>query len=677
LEEGIGQIMIANLLVGLMYLLLSMCLAELTSTVTFVGGSFGYCRCSLGPFWGYLVGASEAFENFLVTIALVFNVSTACTAGFGTDRAYEPLWMAITYLIMCGIHLRGGALLWHSIMGTGAITVILILIYCGGTMEHINMEKYAYGQGLFKRSPFHFMQGMFYSAWFYIGVEIVPQTCKRIINVNVNLPRGLVVATLFTFVISFWVMIGACGNFPGASISLALDPFPLTFGYKLILRAPRGFGAIMAILPSFAAALVFMYGCGYQLQALSNSGILPTIFAKSFGENETPYFNLVASSLIQYLVCILIWFVFPYEIPVLLQVVFVGAALVYTGLFAAFIVFRTHFGNMKRHWVSPLGIPGAVLGIGIAQTMFVSVTFFQATYEPIVFYCIYLFAALIFYFAYAKKYQFFSPEEQKKFLKVYILNANKRNRKKKPLYLQKIESFFLPVTAFVATITGDTTMQSRSNLDGPKKGATSLTNAGNKSLSKFNAISPVDSQGADARVAATPSAPTVASPSTSTLSVKNSTVSPAPEFPTTATAEKESNGDIETRGAETTNAAATHHQHHSKPNGGLRASQQLLRSSLAISGSMRMTWSGKVMNTNESRKFFEVLASEEDHPIEKLIVALPDQFVLDDTAVNYDVDDDSAVAFDVDGNILLNEMENVPSRDTTEFDATPRDVESA
>lgn len=175
--------MVANLLVGLMYLLLSMCLAELTSTVTFVGGSFGYCRCSLGPFWGYLVGATEAFENFLVVIVTVFNIATACTVGFGTDHRYEPLWMAITYLIMCGVHLRGGALLWHSIMGSGVITMILVLIYCGGTMEHINMQKYAYAQGLFKRSPFHFMQGMFYCAWFYIGVEIVPQTCKRIIDV--------------------------------------------------------------------------------------------------------------------------------------------------------------------------------------------------------------------------------------------------------------------------------------------------------------------------------------------------------------------------------------------------------------------------------------------------------------------------------------------------------------
>lgn len=184
MEEGFGQIIVANLLVGLMYVLLAMCFAELTSTVTFVGGSFGYCRCSLGPFWGYLVGASEAFENILVVIVTVFNIATAFTVGFGTDRMYEPLWMAITYIIMFGIHLRGGALLWYSIMAAGVISMILVLIYCAGTMASVNLDKYVYQQDLFKKSPYHFMQAMFYCAWFYMGMEIVPQTCKRIINVG-------------------------------------------------------------------------------------------------------------------------------------------------------------------------------------------------------------------------------------------------------------------------------------------------------------------------------------------------------------------------------------------------------------------------------------------------------------------------------------------------------------
>ena len=55
-EYGLIQLLFANLIVGLLYVLLSVCLGELTSIVAFPGGSFGYCRCAFGPFFGYLVG---------------------------------------------------------------------------------------------------------------------------------------------------------------------------------------------------------------------------------------------------------------------------------------------------------------------------------------------------------------------------------------------------------------------------------------------------------------------------------------------------------------------------------------------------------------------------------------------------------------------------------------------
>eukprot|EP01033_Poteriospumella_lacustris_P014276 gene14276-biopygen6483 len=46
-------------------------------------------------------------------------------------------------------------------------------------------------------------------------------------------------------------------------------------------------------------------------------------------------------------------------------------------------------------------------------------------------------------------------------------------------------------------------------------------------------------------------------------------------------------------------------------------------------GSMRVGWSGKALTMTESKKFFEVLTSAtEEHVAEKLLVALPNQFVM-------------------------------------------------
>lgn len=172
-----------------MYILLSMCFAELTSIVAFAGGSFGYCRASLGPFWGFMVGASEMLENFLYVIVTVMTIGAAFTEIFAIDRMYEPLWFLLIYGIITGVHLRGGSLLWYTVIVCGLATSLLIIIFCCSLMRTVDVEKYGMPNGkLFQsQSPHHFMEAMFFPTWFYIGIEILPQTCERVKDVSLTL----------------------------------------------------------------------------------------------------------------------------------------------------------------------------------------------------------------------------------------------------------------------------------------------------------------------------------------------------------------------------------------------------------------------------------------------------------------------------------------------------------
>eukprot|EP01033_Poteriospumella_lacustris_P023346 gene23346-biopygen8088 len=188
--EGLGELLLSNILVGTMYLLLSMCYAELTSVVAFAGGSFGYCRAALGPFWGFLVGASEMLENFLYVVVTVTTIGSACTEVFGTSRQWEPVWYLVTYGLLVGVHLRGGELLWYTVMVCGSATVLSVSLFCAGEMKFVNVTKWGVVDGkVFNGTPRHFMQALIFLTWFYIGVEIMPQLCERVKDVNVNLPR--------------------------------------------------------------------------------------------------------------------------------------------------------------------------------------------------------------------------------------------------------------------------------------------------------------------------------------------------------------------------------------------------------------------------------------------------------------------------------------------------------
>jgi ethanolamine permease len=172
---------------GCMYLLLAMCFAELSSIVAFAGGSFGYCRAALGPFWGFMVGASEMLQNFLFVTATVMTLSTTCTEFFDVSGNLEPLWMALAYAMIFGVHLRGGMLFWYTVMVSGGVTVLLIVMFCCGAMKTINVEKYALPDGMLFRGGAHQpVESLYFCAWFYIGLEIVPQTCEHVKDVSLR-----------------------------------------------------------------------------------------------------------------------------------------------------------------------------------------------------------------------------------------------------------------------------------------------------------------------------------------------------------------------------------------------------------------------------------------------------------------------------------------------------------
>eukprot|EP01040_Poterioochromonas_malhamensis_P016107 gene16107-18196_t len=635
-----------------MYLLLSMCYAELTSVVAFAGGSFGYCRAALGPFWGFLVGASEMLENFLYVVVTVMTIGSACTEVFGTSRQWEPVWYLLTYGLLVGVHLRGGELLWYTVMVCGSATVLSVSLFCAGEMEHVNVTKWAAVDGkLFSGTPQHFMEALFFPTWFYIGVEIMPQLCERVKDVNVNLPRGMVWGNGVTLVMSFWLIMAATCNAPGISHELSEHPFPLDFGYTRVFHLPGSFGALMSIIPCLSAGIGFMWGCGYQVMALARSGLLPAVCMKVRGENEVPYVNLCVSALLQYVVCVWMWAMAPTEGPhVLYETVVIGASMVYMGVFGSFIVFRYRFGAMKREWVSVAGVPGALVGMFIAMLLFASAVGFQQSEDAMAIYFVFMTLAGVYYLWYAQRTQYFSAEEQKKFMKAYILNANKKNRKRhKSGAMRMLESWFVPVSRLFGLSASASVSRSRE-----------------QSHSHQSSLGSVGSKSAGATSAATSAMRGSMAGGGASVASALSSAAPDPTLGMGLVADEEAGvaslaakADGEVRSGKTvsrpgpTESDKLDDMTHGRPAG------QALRASWAAgSGSMRVGWSGKAMTMTESKKFFEVLTSAtEEHVAEKLLVALPNQFVmLSEREMSTLRSSGSRAVLEVDEAVLLQEL---------------------
>lgn len=96
----------------------------------------------------------------------------------------------------------------------------------------------------------------------------------------------------------------------------------------------------------------------------------------------------------------------------------------YVFLMIAYTAFATRFSGMTREFPSPFGIPGALSVLGFFILMFVSNLYYyedrQGQGIMLVFYFV---VSLIYYVWVVQKRQFFSKEEQDKFLKAYVVNG--------------------------------------------------------------------------------------------------------------------------------------------------------------------------------------------------------------------------------------------------------------
>jgi ethanolamine permease len=176
------------------YLCLVLCLAEMCSLLTFGGGSYGYVRCALHPFIGYLVGCAAAVEYIVYVAAAVLTFGVLMNEVCQTPSSYSPLWWALFYIVGSAIHLRGGLFMYWSSNILTIITTLLIVIYCFESLEYVNATKYIYRSPVeeaetnivngFSGDGNQFMYYLPLFCWLFVGIEAMPTSVGDTIDVS-------------------------------------------------------------------------------------------------------------------------------------------------------------------------------------------------------------------------------------------------------------------------------------------------------------------------------------------------------------------------------------------------------------------------------------------------------------------------------------------------------------
>lgn len=648
LVGGFYSFFIAVIMVISGYFTLIFCLAELTSIVCFSGGCYGYVRCANGPFFGYLTACCEILANNFMTIISVYSVGTSITTATSISRYYEPLWFFLTYLAVFLIHFQGGRRFW-SMNGycaiIGMLTVALFIIKALALNQYIYTEPFIGNRHVGLHSD-NFMTMFYYPTWCLIGTETATIAGAGITNGSEVIPWALIycVSTIAAF--TFTTMMLSIASYQGNWDDFSNVAFPVDFMDQIVSNQDikNMLNALLIIPPNFSSAVGFMFPSKHLLFSLSASGVLPAFFKQKWGPQQVELNSLLTATVTQYLVLMIGWSLSLN--PPFFFICMLGGSFLYVSVHISYITFYFQFDSMKRGFHSPVGIFGAIYGIGCFSLVFLSLLIFQGPIHPPLFIG-FLIVASIYYFQVAQHTQFFSKEEQDKFMKAYIVNANKMRRKKKskakglPSYMARVFGSTMEALNSVSSVGTSGLNRSLSN-----KKSSSRVDVESAGGSSSSAAAPVMDPSEGFSRSNMISITRVASGSNKVAPAQSSTgeedhvdVSVRPEAESEKVAEDEDKVGslamvaVRISPRSSFNQTAVHPSipppPASSPRNSSKQSDAPLRSS--FSGSVRST---RDMSTKESQRFFEIIrTSKGEDALVKLLEELPEHIQIIPEAV--------------------------------------------
>lgn len=218
---------------------------------------------------------------------------------------------------------------------------------------------------------------------------------------------------IFTLFVTSILTILVASSLPplGDTTPLALELAPLNNGFERMFSMSYRDASTLSIPATFATAFGFVYGYSRVILSMARSGLFPSYLSLTFGKYRTPYVAILVGSLLSYGLVLFAHFV-PITQTYLYNICILSGFTAYVSQLSGFILFRVRHPDQERLYVSPLGIPGAVFGIVVFSFSAVSVMGFQN--DRSVAFVTYLFLILfasVYYFAYARRRQYFSVEE--------------------------------------------------------------------------------------------------------------------------------------------------------------------------------------------------------------------------------------------------------------------------
>ena len=381
---GWGGMFLATVIIAVMYLGLVFSIAEMAPALPHTGGAYSFARTAMGPWGGFLTGLSENVEYVLVPAVIVFFIGSYLTGIFGTDPTLQPLWWVGGYVVFVGLNVLGVELSFRVTVVVTLMALACLVVFWVSALPNSDFDRWALDVGpggvllpegggpLLPNGVGSVFAALPFAVWLFLAVEQVPLAAEESHAPERDMPRGLL-AAMATLLVSAFMILWLNPSVAGVgSYALGRSGEPLLDALRAIYGTGMATGlALVAVVGLIASFHTIIYAKGRQIYSLSRAGYFPTALSLTHGRHRTPHVAMITGALIALAVMFTLWFVLGAEAGgvviggTLLNMAVFAAMFSYIMQAAAFIQLRRRHGHIERPFVSPLGIPGAVLTIVI------------------------------------------------------------------------------------------------------------------------------------------------------------------------------------------------------------------------------------------------------------------------------------------------------------------------
>lgn len=421
---GFGGMLIAFAILVVMYYGMIFSIGEMSSAMPHTGGAYSFARAAMGPWGGFVTGLAETIE-YVATTAVIVYFSASYADGITSELLGASLpawaWWVILYAVFVALNSAGAAISFTfaivvSIVSIGILLVFSVMAAFSGLFSWDNLFNIAADAGQSSFLPHGVIPILFalpFAMWFFLGIEELPLAAEESHNPVRDIPRAGLIARTTLIVTGLLVLFLNTGIVGAAEIGTAGEP--LLDGFRAMVGdGAAAVLALFALVGLLASLQGIMFAYGRNMYSLSRAGYYPK-FLSLTGKRQTPVFALLVGAIIGFAALVLVDSLGGaggVAGAIVLNIAVWGAVIAYVLQMVSFVILRKKFPNASRPYVSPWGVPGAVIA-GILSLAIFFGFFINEPARPAIAAIAVIYVVMLIVFAlYGRKRLVLSPEEE-------------------------------------------------------------------------------------------------------------------------------------------------------------------------------------------------------------------------------------------------------------------------